>query len=78
MEILLPQEKAHESNISMIVIHNCDSKTLNHSPYNPNLALFDYYLFRNMKKELRGKKFRNHKKSLQFRPILIKIKHLFL
>jgi hypothetical protein len=30
---------------------------LKHSPYSPDLAPCDYYLFPNMKKDLRGKKF---------------------
>ena len=47
----------HKSNVALAALHNCGFQMLYHPPYSPDLAPSDYYLFPNMKKELRGKKF---------------------
>jgi histone-lysine N-methyltransferase SETMAR len=59
--VLLLHDNApvHKSNVAMEAMHKCDFQMLNHPPYSPNLASCDYYLFPNMKKDLRGKKFEN-------------------
>src|SRR5215470_16123851 len=38
-------------------IQQCGFQQLNHPPYSPDLAPSDYFLFRGMKKFLRGKRF---------------------
>jgi histone-lysine N-methyltransferase SETMAR len=40
----------------MEAMHKCGFQVLNHHPYSPDLAPSDYYLFPNIKKDLRGKK----------------------
>jgi len=42
---------------SQAAIRQCGFQQLNHPPYSPDLALSDYFLFRDMKKFLRGKRF---------------------
>ena len=45
---------AHKSRTSRAAIRKCGFVELNHPPYNPDLAPCDYFLFRNLKKFLRG------------------------
>ena len=47
----------HMSAISQAAIQQCGFQQLNHPPYSPDLAPSDYFLFRVMKKFLRGKRF---------------------
>ena len=47
----------HMSAKSEAVIRQCGFQQLNHPPNNPDLAPSDYFLFRVMKKFLRGKRF---------------------
>ena len=47
----------HMSAKSQAAIRQCGFQQLNHPPYNPDLAPLDYFLFRVMKKCLRGKRF---------------------
>ena len=42
---------------SQAAIQQCGFQQLNHPPYSPDLAPSDYFLFRVMKKFLRGKRF---------------------
>jgi histone-lysine N-methyltransferase SETMAR len=42
---------------SQAAIRQCGFQQLNHPPYSPDLAPSDYFLFRVMKKFLRGKRF---------------------
>ena len=53
---LLINVPVHKSNVAMTALHSCGLQMPNHPPYSPDLAPPDY-LFPNMKKELRGKKF---------------------
>jgi histone-lysine N-methyltransferase SETMAR len=47
----------HMSAKSQAAIRQCGFQQLNHPPYSPELAPSDYFLFRVMKKFLRGKRF---------------------
>jgi len=42
---------------SQAAIRQCGFQQLNHPPYSPDLAPWDYFLFRVMKKFLRSKRF---------------------
>jgi histone-lysine N-methyltransferase SETMAR len=71
--VLLLHDNApvHMSNVAMKAMHKCGFQMLNYPPYSPDLALCDYYLFPNMKKDLRGKKFESDEEvkaviSIQF------------
>ena len=48
---------AHKSRIAQAPIPECKFEQLNHPPYSPDLAASDYYLFRNLKSNLRGTRF---------------------
>lgn len=52
---------AHTSQVAQAAIRNCGFEQLNHPPYSPDLAPSDYYLFRHLKKQLRGKRFEDDK-----------------
>src|SRR5215471_12603495 len=57
--VLLLHDNApvHMSAKSQAAIRQCEFQQLNHPPYSPDLAPSDYFLFRVMKKFLRGKRF---------------------
>jgi histone-lysine N-methyltransferase SETMAR len=57
--VLLLHDNApvHMSAKSQAAIRQCGFQQLNHLPYSPDLAPSDYFLFRVMKKSLRGKRF---------------------
>jgi len=57
--VLLLRDNApvHMSAKSQAAIRQCGFKQLNHPPYSPDLAPSDYFIFRVMKKFLRGKRF---------------------
>jgi len=57
--VLLLHDNApvHISAKSQAAIWQCGFQQLNHPPYSPDLAPSDYFLFRVMKKFLRGKRF---------------------
>lgn len=57
--VLLLHDNApvHKSHIATAALNRCGFESLVHPPYSPDLAPSDYYLFPNLKKELRGKKF---------------------
>jgi histone-lysine N-methyltransferase SETMAR len=59
-DVLLLHDNApvHNSNVAMEAMHKCGFQMLNHPPYSPDLAPCDYYLFPNMKKDLRGRNLR--------------------
>jgi len=59
--VLLLHENApvHMSANSQATIRQCGFQQLNHPPYSPDLALSHYFLFRVIKKFLRGKRFSN-------------------
>ena len=47
----------HRSRKSMAALRDCGFEEINHPPYSPDLAPSDYFLFRNLKKHLRGYRF---------------------
>lgn len=57
--VLLLHDNApvHASRKAQAAIRACDFKQLDHPPYSPDLAPSDYYLFRHLKKFLRGQRF---------------------
>ena len=59
--VLLLHDNApvHKSRVAQAAICECKFEQLNHPPYSPDLALSDYYLFRNLKSHLHGKRFRD-------------------
>lgn len=48
---------AHKSHVAMSALRDCGFEVLSHPPYSPDLAPSDYFLFRNLKRELKGKRF---------------------
>lgn len=48
---------AHRSQVAMAALANSCFKVLTHPPYSPDLAPSDYFLFPNLKKELKGQRF---------------------
>lgn len=57
--VLLLHDNApvHSAHIATSAVNECGFKTINHPPYSPDLAPSDYFLFPNLKKDLRGKRF---------------------
>lgn len=57
--VLLLHDNApvHKSRVAQAAIRDCGFEQLNHPPYSPDLAPSDYYLFPNLKKHLKGRKF---------------------
>lgn len=57
--VLLLQDNApvHKAKIAMDALASCGFEELHHPPYSPDLAPSDYFLFANLKKELRGRHF---------------------
>jgi [histone H3]-lysine36 N-dimethyltransferase SETMAR len=47
----------HASQVAQLAIQRCGFHQCNHPPYSPDLAPSDFYLFRLLKKHLRGKRF---------------------
>ena len=48
---------AHTSQVAMAAVTKCSFEVLPHSPYSPDLALSDFYLFPNLKTNLNGRNF---------------------
>jgi histone-lysine N-methyltransferase SETMAR len=57
MLILHDSAPVHMSAKSQAAIRQCGFQQLNHQPYSPDLAPSDYFLLRDIKKFLRGKRF---------------------
>ena len=57
--ILLLHDNApvHKAKVAQAAIRDCGFEELNHPAYSPDLAPSDYYLFRNLKKHLRGERY---------------------
>ncbi|CAH2244033.1 jg20705 [Pararge aegeria aegeria] len=57
--VLLLQDNApvHKSRVAIAALHKHGFESLVHPPYSPDLAPSDFYLFPNLKKDLRGRKF---------------------
>ena len=55
--LLHDKAHAHKSCTSLAAIRKCGFVELNHPPYSADLAPSDYFLFRNIKKFLRGRRF---------------------
>ncbi|KAF7235648.1 hypothetical protein EYD10_17547, partial [Varanus komodoensis] len=49
----------HTAPVSKAAMRDCGFEEINHPPYSPDLAPSDYYLFPNLYKDLRGKRFSN-------------------
>ena len=66
--VLLLHDNApmHRSQIAAAVIRTCGFEQLDHPPYSPDLAPSDYYLFANLKKELRGRRFLSDKEVTDY------------
>ncbi|XP_063386186.1 histone-lysine N-methyltransferase SETMAR-like [Cydia fagiglandana] len=47
----------HTARTTQLVMKELGFGTIDHPPYSPDLAPCDYFLFRNLKKDLRGRKF---------------------
>jgi len=50
--------KPHRSRQTKQTVQDMGWETLDHAPYNPDMAPSDFYLFRSLEHWLRGKKFR--------------------
>lgn len=57
--VLLLHDNAppHRAHVATTAIQQCGFTEVNHPPYSPDLAPSDYFLFPNLKKELRGRRF---------------------
>lgn len=57
--VLLLHDNApvHKARVAKAAMQDCGFEEINHPPYSPDLAPSDYYLFPNLKKDLRGKRF---------------------
>ena len=58
-KILLLHNNAppHRAAVTQAVIHDCGFAKLNHPPYSLDMAPSDFFLFANLKKDLRGRRF---------------------
>ena len=56
--VLLHQDNvpAHKSLVAMSPVHDCCFELIDHTPYSPDLAPSDYFLFQNVKKHLARKR----------------------
>jgi len=45
---------AHKSAMALAAVHDCGFQLVKHSPYSPDLASLDYYLFPKLKSYLSG------------------------
>ena len=57
MLLLHDNAPSHTSRIAKAAVAENKFQELNHPPYSPDLAPSDFFLFRNMKKPLRGRRF---------------------
>ena len=48
---------AHSANFTMATIEECGLQLLEHPPYSPDLAPSDFFLFPEMKRQLKGRRF---------------------
>lgn len=55
--LLHDNARVHTAHTTQAVIRECRFEVLDHPPYSPDMAPSDYYLFRHLKKFLRGKYF---------------------
>lgn len=57
--VLLLQDNTpvHKSRVAMAALHTQGFRLLVHPPYSPDLSSSDFYLFHNLKKDLRERKF---------------------
>ena len=51
----------HKAQVAQAAIRECGFVEIDHPPYSIDLTPSDYFLFKNLKKELRGKKLENDK-----------------
>lgn len=57
VRLLHDNAPAHSAHVSLQTAHNCGYEILPHPAYSPDLAPSDFFLFRELKKPLRGKRF---------------------
>jgi len=55
---------AHKSVLTMAKFNELKYELLEHPPYSPDLAPSDYYLFRNLKQFVRGKRFSSNEEAI--------------
>ena len=55
--VLHDNAPVHKAKIATAAVATCGFQEIVHPPYNPDLAPSDYYLFPNLKKDLRGRHF---------------------
>lgn len=55
--LLIDNAPVHRAQIAQAAITECGFSQLNHPAYSPDLAPSDYFLFKHLKKHLRGKRF---------------------
>ncbi|GBP12387.1 Mariner Mos1 transposase [Eumeta japonica] len=55
--VLRRQCSVHTARVSRQALKDTGFSEIDHSPYSPDLAPSDYFLFSNLKKELRGRRF---------------------
>ena len=61
--LLYDNAPAHAAKIAQAAIKECNLKQLRHLPYSSDLAPSDFYLFRLLKKNLRGRRFSSDEES---------------
>ena len=64
--IIFHQDNArvHTSFLTMVKLNELKYELFEHPPYSPDLAPSDYYLFRNLKQFLRGKRFSSNEEAI--------------
>ena len=65
-KIIFHQDNArvHTSFLTMVKLNELKYELFEHPPYSPDLAPSDYYLFRNLKQFLRGKRFSSNEEAI--------------
>lgn len=57
VRLLHDNAPVHTAAVSQEAIRECGFQEMEHPPYSPDMAPSDYYLFSNLKKDLRGRRF---------------------
>lgn len=57
VRLLHDNAAVHTAGITQAAIRDCGFEQIDHPPYSPDMAPSDYYLFGNLKKDLRGRHF---------------------
>lgn len=59
VRLLHDNAPVHTAAVSQAAIRECGFQELEHPPYSPDMAPCDFYLFSNLKKDLRGRRFKD-------------------